>query len=113
MQVEGLPLLRRWDRSHSGKLLDATLLDACWTGCWLRCSHSSTTLSHTWPRLLPLATTTKRQLCWDKCMSTPGRDLSPREQACLDACAKRYMETTQFVIRHFEVRRSFALPQFA
>lgn len=33
--------------------------------------------------------------CWDKCVGTPGRSLSSREEACLSDCAKRFIETTQ------------------
>lgn len=35
------------------------------------------------------------QVCWDKCMGTPGRSLSSREQACLSECARRFLDTTQ------------------
>ena len=35
------------------------------------------------------------QVCWDKCMGTPGRTLSSREQACLSDCARRFLDTTQ------------------
>ena len=35
------------------------------------------------------------QVCWDKCMGTPGRSLSSREQACLSECARRYLDTSQ------------------
>lgn len=33
--------------------------------------------------------------CWDKCISSPGRYFSSREEACLADCAKRFLETTQ------------------
>lgn len=33
--------------------------------------------------------------CWEKCIGTPGRSLSSREEACLSDCAKRFIETTQ------------------
>lgn len=31
-----------------------------------------------------------------------GSYLSSREQACLDNCAKRFLETTQFVVKYFQ-----------
>ncbi|CAK0736909.1 hypothetical protein CVIRNUC_000823 [Coccomyxa viridis] len=40
--------------------------------------------------------------CWEKCIGTPGRSLSSREEACLSDCAKRFIETTQFVIQRFQ-----------
>ncbi|KAL6778803.1 TIM8 [Auxenochlorella protothecoides x Auxenochlorella symbiontica] len=40
--------------------------------------------------------------CWDKCMGTPGSSLSSRETACLDNCARRFLDTTQFVVKYFQ-----------
>jgi len=41
-------------------------------------------------------------VCWNKCMTgTPGSYLSSREQACFDNCAKRFLDTTQYVIQRF------------
>lgn len=37
--------------------------------------------------------------CWDKCIGTPGRYLGSREEACLSDCAKRFLETTQFIMQ--------------
>ena len=34
-------------------------------------------------------------LCWDKCMSTPGRKLSYGEEQCLSNCAQRFFESSQ------------------
>lgn len=31
-----------------------------------------------------------------------GSYLSSREQACLDNCARRFLETTQFVVKYFQ-----------
>ena len=39
--------------------------------------------------------------CWDKCISSPGSYLSSREQACLSNCARRFLDTTQFVVKYF------------
>ena len=44
------------------------------------------------------------QVCWDKCMGTPGSYLVSREQACFDNCAKRFLETTQFIIQRFQAK---------
>lgn len=34
-------------------------------------------------------------ICWDKCMSTPGRKLSYSEEQCLSNCAQRFFESSQ------------------
>ncbi|EIE26012.1 mitochondrial inner membrane translocase [Coccomyxa subellipsoidea C-169] len=44
--------------------------------------------------------------CWDKCVGTPGRSLGSREEACLSDCAKRFIETTQFIIQRFQQKAS-------
>eukprot|EP00798_Chlamydomonas_sp_ICE-L_P032154 gene32154-16685_t len=41
---------------------------------------------------------TLTDVCWDKCMSTPGSYLSSRETGCLDNCAKRFVEATQYIL---------------
>ncbi|CAL5218472.1 g157 [Coccomyxa viridis] len=46
--------------------------------------------------------------CWDKCIGTPGRSLSSREESCLSECAKRFIETTQFVVQRFRSKASGA-----
>lgn len=61
-------------------------------------------------RLTPLALPTQMQqtvsgitaACWDKCMSTPGRSMSSREESCLSDCAKRFIEATQFIVQRFQ-----------
>ncbi|KDD75140.1 hypothetical protein H632_c847p0 [Helicosporidium sp. ATCC 50920] len=40
--------------------------------------------------------------CWDKCMSSAGSSLSSREKACLENCAKRFLDTSQFVVQYFQ-----------
>lgn len=40
--------------------------------------------------------------CWDKCVSSPGTYFTGRENACLDNCAKRFLDTTQFVIKYYQ-----------
>lgn len=42
-------------------------------------------------------------VCWDTCVTgTPGRSFSSKESACMSECAKRFIETTQFVIARFQ-----------
>ena len=38
-------------------------------------------------------------VCWDKCISSPGGSLSGRESSCLENCAKRFIDTTQFILQ--------------
>eukprot|EP00890_Picochlorum_soloecismus_P001507 jgi/Picsp_1/2357/NSC_05820-R1_mitochondrial import inner membrane translocase subunit tim8 len=40
--------------------------------------------------------------CWNTCISSPGSYFSNREKACLDNCAKRFLETTQFVVKYYQ-----------
>ncbi len=43
--------------------------------------------------------------CFDKCLpGAPGRDLSSREQACLSNCARRYLDTTQMLVKYMETK---------
>ena len=44
--------------------------------------------------------------CWDKCVSSPSTYFSGKENACLDNCAKRFMDTTQFVIKYYNSKNS-------
>lgn len=37
--------------------------------------------------------------CWEKCIGTPGRSLSSREEACLSDCARRFLDTTKFIMQ--------------
>mmetsp|Transcript_5253 Transcript_5253/g.15051 ORF Transcript_5253/g.15051 Transcript_5253/m.15051 type:complete len:86 (+) Transcript_5253:234-491(+) len=46
------------------------------------------------------------ETCWDKCMGSPGNSLSYRESACFENCAKRFLETTQFIIQRFQQKAS-------
>ena len=45
-------------------------------------------------------------VCWDKCIGTPGRSLSSREESCLSECAKRFIDTTQLVVQRFQQQAS-------
>jgi mitochondrial import inner membrane translocase subunit TIM8 len=44
---------------------------------------------------------TLTDVCWDKCLGSgsPGAYLSGRETSCLDNCAKRFIDATQFVLQ--------------
>jgi import inner membrane translocase subunit TIM8 len=35
-------------------------------------------------------------------VSSPGTYFTGRENACLDNCAKRFLDTTQFVIKYYQ-----------
>ena len=55
--------------------------------------------------LMPLATSLcilpplVLQVCWDKCMGSPGSYLSSREEACFHNCARGFLATTQFIVQ--------------
>lgn len=40
-------------------------------------------------------------VCWDKCISTPGSKFSSSETSCLTSCAHRYLETSALIVRRF------------
>eukprot|EP01023_Acetabularia_acetabulum_P025798 TRINITY_DN2461_c0_g1_i10.p16 TRINITY_DN2461_c0_g1~~TRINITY_DN2461_c0_g1_i10.p16 ORF type:complete len:101 (-),score=19.93 TRINITY_DN2461_c0_g1_i10:3733-4008(-) len=40
--------------------------------------------------------------CFDKCIATPGKEMSGRERTCIENCAKRFVETTQFIMQRFQ-----------
>jgi import inner membrane translocase subunit TIM8 len=42
---------------------------------------------------------TLTDVCWDKCISAPGTYLSGRESSCLENCAKRFIDTTQYILQ--------------
>ncbi len=42
---------------------------------------------------------TLTDICWDKCISSAGGYLSSKETYCLENCAKRFVDTTQFVLQ--------------
>ena len=44
------------------------------------------------------------EVCWDKCVGYPGRSLSSREAGCMADCAKRFIETTQFIVQRFQAK---------
>ncbi len=43
--------------------------------------------------------------CWEKCIGTPGRYLSSREEACLSDCAKRFLDTTKFIMQRAQAQQ--------
>lgn len=38
-------------------------------------------------------------VCWDKCVGTPSSSFSSRESYCLENCAKRFLDTHQYILR--------------
>lgn len=48
---------------------------------------------------MPQMIGTLTDVCWDKCISSPGNYLSSKENSCLENCAKRFIETTQFIMQ--------------
>mmetsp|Transcript_21095 Transcript_21095/g.58575 ORF Transcript_21095/g.58575 Transcript_21095/m.58575 type:complete len:85 (+) Transcript_21095:77-331(+) len=51
---------------------------------------------------------TLSDVCWDKCISSPGSYMSSKETACLENCAKRFVETTQFILQRASHKASEA-----
>lgn len=39
------------------------------------------------------------EVCFEKCISSPGTYLSSRETNCIENCAKRFIDTTQFILQ--------------
>lgn len=42
------------------------------------------------------------EVCWEKCTGTPGSSFSSRESACLTNCAKRFLDSHQYVMKKAE-----------
>lgn len=42
---------------------------------------------------------TLTEVCFEKCISSPGSYLSSRETSCVENCAKRFVDTTQFILQ--------------
>lgn len=42
---------------------------------------------------------TLTEVCWDKCISSPGSYLSSRESSCVENCAKRFVDSTQYILQ--------------
>lgn len=42
---------------------------------------------------------TLTDICWDKCVTSPGTYLSSKEEACLQNCAGRFLDTTQYILQ--------------
>jgi import inner membrane translocase subunit TIM8 len=38
-------------------------------------------------------------VCWDKCVTAPGSYLSSKEESCLQNCAGRFIDCTQFILQ--------------
>mmetsp|Transcript_9344 Transcript_9344/g.23981 ORF Transcript_9344/g.23981 Transcript_9344/m.23981 type:complete len:102 (+) Transcript_9344:100-405(+) len=43
-------------------------------------------------------------VCWDKCVSSPGKKLSYSEDSCLRNCAARFLESSQLLLQKFGER---------
>ena len=39
------------------------------------------------------------EVCWDKCISSPGAYLSSRETTCLENCSKAFIDSTQYILQ--------------
>ncbi len=42
---------------------------------------------------------TLTDVCWDKCISSPSSYLSSKETSCLENCAKRFVDATQYILQ--------------
>lgn len=42
---------------------------------------------------------TLTDLCFDKCVTSPGTYLSSRETSCMQNCALRFVDATQFILQ--------------
>jgi import inner membrane translocase subunit TIM8 len=42
---------------------------------------------------------TLTDVCWDKCISTPGASLSGKETNCVSQCAQRFIDATQYILQ--------------
>ena len=40
-------------------------------------------------------------ICWDKCMGTPGAKLDAKTQTCMQNCVERFLDVTMFVTNRF------------
>merc|ERR1719278_1536096 len=41
------------------------------------------------------------EMCWDLCVGTPSSSLSSREEACLNNCVGRFIDTTLLITNRF------------
>mmetsp|Transcript_54569 Transcript_54569/g.111359 ORF Transcript_54569/g.111359 Transcript_54569/m.111359 type:complete len:89 (+) Transcript_54569:26-292(+) len=42
------------------------------------------------------------ELCWDKCVSKPGKDLTESEKNCVANCSERFLDTSMFVVNRIQ-----------
>ncbi|KAG2489583.1 hypothetical protein HYH03_011865 [Edaphochlamys debaryana] len=42
---------------------------------------------------------TLTEVCWDTCVQAPGSSLSSKEQSCLENCARRFVDATQYILQ--------------
>ncbi|CAG06486.1 unnamed protein product, partial [Tetraodon nigroviridis] len=40
-------------------------------------------------------------VCWDKCVDSPGSRLDPRAETCLQNCVERFIDTTLMITSRF------------
>jgi len=85
------------------------LTEECWDKCisspgqamsFARCCSLSAPAARRPPAWCPPAPALLARLVH----SSAGNYLSSREQACLDNCARRFLDTTQFVVKYFQAK---------
>ena len=42
------------------------------------------------------------ELCFDKCVQKPGSKLDNSEQACLQSCTMRFLESSQVILQRIQ-----------
>ncbi|EKX47837.1 hypothetical protein GUITHDRAFT_69150, partial [Guillardia theta CCMP2712] len=42
-------------------------------------------------------------ICWDKCVSKPGKELTDAEKNCIANCSERFLDTSMFVVNRIQV----------
>lgn len=55
---------------------------------------------------------TLTEVCFEKCISSPGSYLSSRESSCIENCAKRFVDTTQFILQRAAHKAEGGGPSF-
>ncbi len=41
-------------------------------------------------------------VCWEKCVDKPGKNLDGKTEACLQNCVERFIDTTLFIAERFQ-----------
>jgi mitochondrial import inner membrane translocase subunit TIM8 len=55
---------------------------------------------------------TLTETCFEKCVSSPGSYLSSRETSCIENCAKRFIDATQYILQRAAHKAEGAGPSF-